>query len=146
MFSTKGLQKLAGDRGQTFELEIELSKVYTNREIALENIYYDLDKADIRADAQPTLRALARDLQLNPPSASAWAPHTDCRGGDAYNRDLSQRRAESAVRFLIDQGVNADRLEATGFGEDVPLTTCACSRCTEDEHQLNRRTTFTVLE
>ncbi len=146
VFSTKGLQKLEGDRGQTFELEIELSKVYTNREIALNNIYYDLDKADIRADAQPTLRALARDLQLNPGLRIRMGAHTDCRGQDAYNRDLSQRRAESAVRFLIDQGVNADRLEATGFGEDVPLTTCACTRCTEEEHQLNRRTTFTVLE
>lgn len=146
VFSTQGLRKLAGDRGQTFELEIELNKVYTNREIALQNIYYDLDKADIRADAQPTLRALARDLQLNPGLRIRMGAHTDCRGGDAYNRELSQRRAESAVKFLIEQGVNGDRLEATGFGEDVPLTTCACSRCTEDEHQLNRRTTFTVLE
>ncbi len=146
VFSTQGLRKLNGDAGQTFELEIELNKVYTNREIALNNIYYDLDKADIRADAQPTLRALARDLQLNPGLRIRMGAHTDCRGQDAYNRDLSQRRAESAVQFLIEQGVAADRLEATGFGEDVPLTTCACTRCTEEEHQLNRRTTFTVLE
>ena len=145
-FSTAGMEKRPGDRDQAFELEIELNRVYTNREIALDNIYYDLDKADIRADAEPTLRALARDLQLNPDLRIRMGAHTDCRGGDTYNRDLSQRRAESAVQFLVDQGISADRLEASGFGEDVPLTDCACSRCTEDEHQLNRRTTFTVLE
>ena len=145
-FSTKGMRRVKGGSDQDFELEIELSRVYTNREIALENIYYDLDKANIRADAQPTLMALARDLTLNPSLRIRLGSHTDCRGGDAYNRDLSQRRAESAVQFLIAQGIAADRLEAQGFGEDVPLTTCACSRCTEDEHQLNRRTTFTILE
>ncbi len=145
-FSTRGMKRVAGAGDQDFELEIELNRVYTNREIALENIYYDLDKADIRADAQPTLRELARDLQLNPALRIRLGSHTDCRGGDAYNRELSQRRAESAVQYLIAQGVNADRLEAAGYGEDVALTTCACSRCTEDEHQLNRRTTFTILE
>ena len=145
-FSTRGMRKVPGAAGQDFELEIELSRVYTGREIALDNIYYDLDKADIRADAQPTLRALARDLLLNPSLRIRLGSHTDCRGGDAYNRDLSQRRAESAVEYLVAQGVAAERLEAQGFGEDVPLTTCACSRCTEAEHQANRRTTFTILE
>ena len=145
-FSTAGMEKEPGGRSERFELEIELGRVYTNREIALDNIYYDLDKAEIRADAEPTLRALARDLQLNPDIRIRMGAHTDCRGGDAYNRDLSQRRAESAVKFLVDQGVAPARLEATGYGEDVALTDCACSRCTEEEHQLNRRTTFTVLE
>ena len=145
-FSTVGMEKEPSGRDQSFELEIELGRVYANREIALDNIYYDLDKADIRADAEPTLRELARDLQLNPELRIRMGAHTDCRGGDAYNRDLSQRRAESAVQFLVDQGIAPERLEATGFGEDVPLTDCACSRCTEDEHQLNRRTTFTILE
>lgn len=145
-FSTMGMRKVPGSQDQVFELEIELNKVYTGREIALDNIYYDLDKADIRADAQPTLRALARDLQLNPSLRIRLGSHTDCRGGDAYNRELSQRRAESAVQFLIAQGISADRLEAAGYGEDVPRTDCVCSRCSEDEHQLNRRTTFTILE
>ena len=145
-FSTAGMDKLPGSSDQEYELEISLNKVYTNREIALNNIYYDLDKADIREDAQPTLRALARDLQLNPALRIRMGAHTDCRGADGYNRNLSQRRAESAVAFLVEQGVAPERLEATGYGEDVALTDCACSRCTEDEHQLNRRTTFTVLD
>ena len=72
--------------------------------------------------------------------------HTDCQGSDSYNLDLSQRRAESAVAFLIEQGVSPERLQAVGYGEDVPRTDCACSRCTDDDHQLNRRTTFAILE
>ena len=145
-FSTKRMRRRAGDRDQVFELEIELERIVTGREIALENIYYDLDKAEIRDDAEPTLRELARDLSLNPELRIRLGAHTDCRGNDAYNRDLSQRRAESAVAFLIEQGIDESRLEAQGYGEDVPLTDCACSRCSEADHQLNRRTTFAVIE
>ncbi len=145
-FSTIGMTKIDGDGNQRFELEIQLNKIYAGREIVLDDIYYDFDKADIRSDAEPTLRKLARDLQLNPELRIRMGSHTDCRGPDAYNRSLSQRRAESAVQFLIDQGIAADRLEAVGFGEDVPRTDCSCSRCSEDDHQLNRRTTFAILE
>ena len=146
VFSTRRMLRRPGGRDQDFELEIELEPIVTGREIALDNIYYDLDKADIRADAQPTLRELARDLKLNPDVRIRLGAHTDCRGNDAYNRDLSQRRAESAVQFLIEQGIEPARLEAQGYGEDRPLTDCACSRCTEADHQLNRRTTFAVIE
>jgi outer membrane protein OmpA-like peptidoglycan-associated protein len=145
-FSTIGMKKVDGAADQRFELEIQLNKIYAGREIVLDDIYYDFDKSDIRSDAEPTLRELARDLQLNPELRIRLGSHTDCRGGDAYNRALSQRRAESAVQFLIDQGIDASRLEAVGFGEDVARTDCACSRCTEEDHQLNRRTTFAILE
>ncbi len=145
-FSTRRMRRRPGSTDQSFELEIELNKIYAGREIALENIYYDLDESAIRPDAEPTLVKLARDLQLNPDLRIRLGSHTDCRGGDAYNRALAQRRAESAVQFLIEQGIAAERLEAVGFGEDVPLSECSCSRCTEAEHQLNRRTTFAVLE
>jgi len=145
-FSTRGMRKVEGQADQRFELEIRLDKIYAGREIVLDDIYYDFDKADIRSDAEPTLRKLARNLQLNPGIRIRLGSHTDCRGGDAYNRALSQRRAESAVQFLISQGIAPDRLEAVGFGEDVARTDCSCSRCTEEDHQLNRRTTFAILE
>jgi len=145
-FSTQGMKKVDGAGDQSFDLEIRLDKIYAGREIVLDNIYYDFDKADIRSDAEPTLRKLARDLQLNPGLRIRLGSHTDCRGPDGYNRALSQRRAESAVQFLISQGIDASRLEAVGFGEDVARTDCACSRCTEDDHQINRRTTFAILE
>jgi peptidoglycan-associated lipoprotein len=145
-FSTVGIGKDPNNPVQTFEVEIVLDKIYINKEIVLEDIYYDFDKWDIRADAKPTLGKLARDLELNPKIRIQLASHTDCRGNDRYNEDLSQKRAQSAVDYLISKGISAERLLAKGFGESAPKVNCMCSRCTEDEHQLNRRTTFTILE
>ena len=72
--------------------------------------------------------------------------HTDCRGNDDYNATLSQKRAESAVNYMISKGIDANRLGAKGYGESQPAASCECKKCSEDEHQANRRTTFKVLE
>ncbi|MCF8246179.1 MAG: OmpA family protein [Saprospiraceae bacterium] len=145
-FSTKGIGKDPNNPVQTFEVEVVLDKIFLNKEIVLEDIYYDFDKWDIRPDAQPTLNALARNLELNPKIRIQLSSHTDCRGNDGYNAELSQRRAQSAVDYLVSRGISVERLSAKGYGESLPKATCACARCTEEEHQLNRRTSFTVLE
>lgn len=143
-FSSKGLSPSPEGEEQVFEVEIVLDQIFLNREITLENIYYDFDKWDIRADARPTLDALAENLRLNPGIQIQLASHTDCRGNDSYNGTLSQRRAESAVNYLIEAGIEAGRLSAKGFGETQPAVSCLCARCTEEEHQANRRTTFAI--
>ncbi len=145
-FSTKGIAKDPNVAEQVFEIEVILDKIYIGREIRLENIYYDLDKWDIRDDAKPTLDALAKNLALNPTIRIQLASHTDCRASNAYNQDLSQKRAQSAVEYLISKGIDASRLEAKGYGETVPEANCLCTRCTEVEHQANRRTTFKIIE
>lgn len=145
-FSTKGMAKDPANPVQTYELEIVLDKIYRNREIVLENIYYDYDKWDIRPDAEPTLNRLAEVLRQNPTIRIQLGSHTDCRGNDSYNATLSQRRAESAVNYLITKGIDAERLGAVGYGETQPAADCICVRCTENEHQTNRRTTFKVVE
>ena len=145
-FSTVGIGRDPENPVQTFEVEIVLDKIYLNKEIVLEDIYYDFDKWDIRSDARPTLDKLVRNLELNPRIRIQLASHTDCRGNDGYNEDLSQKRAQSAVNYIISKGISADRLLAKGYGESVPKVNCVCARCTEEEHQLNRRTTFTILE
>ncbi len=145
-FSTKGIAKNPANPVQTFEIEIVLDKIYRNREIVLENIYYDYDKWDIRPDAEPTLNRLASVLQHNPDIRIQLGSHTDCRGNDNYNQNLSQRRAQSAVNYLISKGIDASRLSAIGYGESQPAVGCACAQCTESEHQANRRTTFKVVE
>jgi len=145
-FSTKGIAKDPANPVQTFEIEIVLDKIFRNREIVLENIYYDYDKWDIRPDAEPTLNRLAEVLRQNPAIRIQLGSHTDCRGNDGYNQTLSQRRAESAVNYLITKGIDGNRLAAIGYGETQPAADCACARCTESEHQTNRRTTFKVLE
>lgn len=146
IFSTKGLGQDPDNPIQRFEVEIVLIKTIIGKEVRLENIYYDLDKANIRTDAEPTLNALAETLRLNPTVRIQLSSHTDCRASDAYNEDLSQRRAQSAVDFLISKGIEPSRLVAKGYGEGQPEANCGCARCTEDEHQLNRRTTFKILE
>ncbi len=145
-FSTKGIAKDPANPVQTFEIEIVLDQIYRNREIVLENIYYDYDKWDIRPDAEPTLNRLAEVLRQNADIRIQLGSHTDCRGNDAYNQGLSQRRAESAVNYLISKGIDGGRLSAKGYGESQPAALCVCSSCTEAEHQTNRRTTFKVVE
>ena len=145
-FSTKGIAQNPAQPVQRFELEMVLDKIYLDREITLDNIYYDFDAADIRADAEPTLRELSTTLQQNPDIRIQLASHTDCRGNDRYNETLSQRRAQAAVDYLIGLGIDSDRLSAKGYGEAAPTADCFCSRCTEEEHQRNRRTTFKILD
>ena len=73
--------------------------------------------------------------------------HTDAQGNDNYNQRLSQRRAQSAVDWLIDNGIDPDRLRAVGYGETQILNRCRNGvKCTDDEHRFNRRTEFKIIE
>lgn len=124
-----------------------MDPIVKNKEIVLENIYYDYDRWNIRPDARPILDSLAVLLKDNPDIRKIeMTSHTDCRGSDEYNEELSQKRAESAVTYLISRGIDPDRLEARGYGESMPVVDCLCEECTEEEHQANRRTAFKVLE
>jgi outer membrane protein OmpA-like peptidoglycan-associated protein len=128
------------------ETQIALQKIEKDKEIVLENIYYDYDKWNIRPDAIPTLNELTATLQDNPKIKIELSSHTDCRGNDAYNQTLSQKRAESVVQYLISKGIAPERLEAKGYGESNPIALCDCKKCTEEEHQKNRRTAFKVID
>ncbi len=145
-FSSKGLPEDPGNPRQRYDLEIELAKIYRNQEIVLENIYYDFDQSFIREDARPSLDQLADLLLLNQAIKIELGSHTDCRGRAVYNQSLSQRRAQAAVDYLIEKGVRAERLLAKGYGAAVPAVDCLCARCTEEQHQRNRRTTFRILD
>ncbi|MEL7119758.1 MAG: OmpA family protein, partial [Bacteroidota bacterium] len=145
-FSSKGIGKDPERPTQTFEIEIVLEKIFYDKEITLENIYYDFNESYIRDDAKPILQELAKNLKLNPDLVIQMGSHTDCRGGDNFNADLSQRRAQSAVDYLIEQGIEPQRLIAKGYGEGEPAVDCICNRCSEDQHQENRRTTFKILQ
>ena len=145
-FSSTDLPRDPEAPEQRYELELEIERVFLNQEIVLENIYYDLDESFIREDAQPTLNELSAILTRNPGIKIELGSHTDCRGPDGYNQALAQRRAQAAVTYLIDNGIDGMRLAARGYGEEQPVADCICERCTEVEHQLNRRTTFRILE
>ncbi len=86
-------------------------------------------------------------LKDNPTLRIELSSHTDSRGKDKYNMALSQKRAQAAVNYLVSKGIARDRMVAKGYGESKLLNRCANGvKCSEAEHQLNRRTEFTVLE
>ncbi|MGB3801313.1 MAG: OmpA family protein [Lewinella sp.] len=145
-FSSRNLPRDPDAPEQRYELELEIEKIFLNREIVLQNIYYDLDESFIREDAQPTLNQLADLLRRNPDVSIELGSHTDCRATNSYNETLSEARATAAVTYLVEQGISAERLTARGYGETQPVADCICERCTEAQHQLNRRTTFRILE
>lgn len=127
----------------TFVLDITLDKVIVGKTFVLENIYYDLDKADIRPDAAKELDKLVEILVDNPNLRIELGSHTDVRGSDMYNLRLSQRRADSAIEYIISKGIERDRLQAQGYGETELIIEDATN---EAEHQKNRRTEFKILE
>ncbi len=126
----------------TYRVTVRLDDLELNKTFTLENIYYDLDKYNIRSDAAEELDKLVQILKDNPTIKIELASHTDARATDAYNNNLSQQRAQSAVNYLISRGIETERLTAKGYGERQLIVQNAK---TEEEHQRNRRTEFTVL-
>ncbi|KAA0994046.1 OmpA family protein [Dyadobacter sp. UC 10] len=126
----------------TFNVTVKLDKLELNKTFVLENIYYDLNKYNIRPDAAIELDKLVQILKDNPSMNIELSSHTDARATDAYNMTLSQNRAESAVNYLNSKGIDADRMVAKGYGERELVVPNAK---TEEEHQRNRRTEFTIL-
>ena len=115
-------------------------------DLVLNPIYYDLDKSNIRPDATIELDKLASNLKQYPDLKIELSSYTDSRASDQYNMALSQRRAASAMTYLINQGISSDRLIAKYYGETHLVNKCVDGvKCTEAEHQLNRRTEFRVI-
>jgi outer membrane protein OmpA-like peptidoglycan-associated protein/Tol biopolymer transport system component len=127
----------------TFNVALLLDRSVLNKTFVLENIYYDLDKYNIRADASPELDKIVVILKDNPTLKLELSSHTDSRAPDAYNMKLSQNRAKAAVDYIVSQGISADRLVAKGYGETRLVVKNAK---TEEEHQRNRRTEIKILE
>jgi outer membrane protein OmpA-like peptidoglycan-associated protein/tetratricopeptide (TPR) repeat protein len=126
--------------------EIELERIFPEKMIVIPNIYYDYDKATLRPESKLVLDTVFIFFQENPDLTVEIGSHTDSRGSDAYNIKLSQARAQSVVDYLVGKGIPAERLVAKGYGETVPVNGCTNGvKCTEEEHQKNRRTTFRVV-
>ncbi|WP_048825450.1 OmpA family protein [Hymenobacter sp. DG25B] len=120
---------------------LTLDKIVVNKAIVVENIFYDFNKWNIRPDAALELDKLVETLNDNPKITIELSSHTDSRGKDAYNLNLSQKRAQSAVDYIISKGIDKSRITARGYGETRPVIKNARK---EEEHQRNRRTEFKV--
>jgi outer membrane protein OmpA-like peptidoglycan-associated protein len=125
--------------------DLLLDKLIVSKIFRIDNIYYDFDKYNIRADAKPELDKLVRIMNENKINVELGS-HTDCRGSFKYNDKLAQHRAESAVKYITGAGIDKNRITAKGYGEHQLTNKCSDGiACTRDEHQANRRTEFKVI-
>ena len=127
--------------------EMEINPETGRRQIAnVDNIYFDFDEATIKPESEPTLNRIVEILNNYPTLRLEIGSHADARGSEAYNLELSQARAESTLEYLVAHGIDRDRLEAKGYGEEVPLNDCVRpNMCTEAEYAINRRSEFTEI-
>ncbi|GJM32504.1 MAG: hypothetical protein DHS20C18_15050 [Saprospiraceae bacterium] len=110
------------------------------------NIYYDLGRASVRPEALPELDKLLKLMKDNPKLIVEISSHTDSQGPSSLNMKLSQRRATAIVNYLIKRGINRRQLVAKGYGESRLVNNCSDGvDCSEEKHQMNRRTEFKVL-
>jgi peptidoglycan-associated lipoprotein len=114
--------------------------------IELENIYFDLDKWEIKPQAAEVLNVLLGILKKYPYMEILIGSHTDSRASEMYNLRLSNKRAASALEYLVQNGIDRKRLRSIGYGESKPLIICPNNDCTEQEHATNRRCTFMILK
>ena len=133
------------------EIEKELNKLIVNEDgvlkIKIDNIYFDLNKADIRPDAAQELDKIVEVMKEYPKMVIKVEAHTDSRGSDRYNETLSDKRAKSTANYIISQGIEANRIEsAIGYGEKQLLNGCSNGvKCSNEEHDVNRRSEFIII-
>ncbi len=118
--------------------------IITPTEIILNPIYFEFNKSNITQQGAFELDKLVQVMKENDKLVVFAKSHTDKRGDDNYNLDLSERRAQSTVQYIISKGIDASRITGKGFGETEPKI--ACDKCTEDEHAQNRRSEFLLVK
>ena len=115
--------------------------------LQLSTIYFDFDSYRIRPDAEVEIQKIIAAMEKYPSLRIKANSHTDSRGPDAYNLWLSQKRADATVNYMISKGIGADRLQGEGFGETRLVNDCDDGvSCSRQQHQLNRRSEFIILE
>jgi len=135
------LESFADAEERVKENEEEVVKV------ELDKIYFDFDKSNIREDAGVILNVLVDLMKKYPSMEVEVSAHTDARGPDQYNLDLSKRRAASTLEYLVSQGIERNRLKSIGYGEMQPLNECVKEGiCDDDQYDVNRRCEFTILK
>ena len=118
----------------------DLAKVF-----AIEMIYFDLDKFNIRPDAALDISKVVEVMKQYPTMKVEVASHIDSRASKAYNLALSQKRAQATIEFMIKSGIDKSRLVAKGYGEKQLVNKCADGvACSDEEHQQNRRSQFII--
>jgi len=127
---------------QKFKVGDDLAKI-----LQINNIYFDLDKSFIRADAEVELQKILVVLEQYPNMEIDVRSHTDSRASFSYNKNLSNKRANSTLSYLINKGISDSRLDGRGYGELNPVNECVDGvKCSEAQHQMNRRSEFIITK
>jgi len=125
---------------------IELEKIRIGKKLEVQNIYYDFGSARLTSEARVHLQTLITMMADTPELLVELGSHTDARGGNEANMKLSEKRAQSAVKYIRDGGIAAYRISARGYGENILKNQCADSvNCSEAEHAENRRTELKIV-
>jgi outer membrane protein OmpA-like peptidoglycan-associated protein len=126
---------------QEVQKDIKLKNIAVGNSIVLKNIFFDFNKATLRKESENEIQQLTKLLMDVPTMKIEISGHTDNKGSDEYNKNLSNQRAKAVYDRLIEKGIDASRLTFIGYGEEKPIAT----NDTEEGRQLNRRTEFKVL-
>ena len=119
--------------------------------LGIKPIYFDLGKYNIRKDAAIELDKIVKVMNEYPTMVIELGSHTDCRSSIKFNQTLSSNRAKSSANYIKQRITNPSRISGKGYGESRLLNDCGCegavkSDCTEEQHQLNRRTEFIIIK
>lgn len=126
---------------------ISSAPVSTGKVITLKGIYYDYDSYALRSEAKVELDKIVQTMNEYPSLEIRLGAHTDSRGNDTSNMNLSQNRANAATKYIISKGVAPHRVRAAGYGESQLKNHCSNGvECSDSEHQMNRRTEVTILK
>jgi outer membrane protein OmpA-like peptidoglycan-associated protein len=144
--NTENIGKIKNSK-KNYSVERNFGMIGEGDIFRLDNIYYDLDKSEIRADAKKELESkVIPVLKKYPDLQIELRSHTDSRASEEYNQRLSAARARSVADYLVSRGISSDRLVASGYGESELVNECDDSaKCEENAHQANRRTEFKIL-
>lgn len=124
----------------------KIDTVTINEAIRFDNIYYEFEKWDILPESEKDLNIILGLLNEYDDMVIELSSHTDSRGTVPYNQNLSQKRAESARNWLLDKGIDENRIVPKGYGESTILNRCINGvRCPDEEHRFNRRTEFKII-
>ncbi len=134
------------EKGSVSGASILMDKIELGKKFKVDNIYYDSNKATIPKKVLPNLRKLLYTLIDNPQIIVELGSHADSRGSDEYNLALSQRRADSAVDYVVSQGIARERIRSKGYGETMLVNGCSNGvKCNDKQHEENRRTEFVIV-
>jgi outer membrane protein OmpA-like peptidoglycan-associated protein/tetratricopeptide (TPR) repeat protein len=122
-----------------------IEPIITETEVILQPIYFEYNKSNITQEGAAELDKLVQVMIENPKLVLFAKSHTDSRGNDKYNLNLSDRRSIATVQYVISKGIGSNRLSGKGFGETEPKIACG-DTCTEEEHSQNRRSEFLIVK